>query len=132
MKRVPTRYTLFSTYLNSGPVPEGYGWTASYWSAQAKRPKYNKHALPAAIREWFAGTIEEELTAMPSSLSGTCYLGLDVSGSMGCPVQNESLVRCIDVVGLIYTARRFRCASLLLSFRSLSGIMALVSDRRKP
>ena len=103
MKQVPTLYTLFSTYLNSGPVPEGYGWTASYWSVEARRPKYHDHALPAAIRQGFAATIEEEITTMPSPISGICYLGLDVSGSMGYPIENKSLVRCIDVASLTYT-----------------------------
>ena len=61
MRHIPTLYKLFSDYLNCGPVPQGYGWTASYWIAQAKRPEYRNRMLPPPLRELMAEKVEEEI-----------------------------------------------------------------------
>jgi 60 kDa SS-A/Ro ribonucleoprotein len=111
-------YQILATFLNTGPMPQGYGWNASYWSArQSENDKKGGDAasLPKEIRNALELAMEEAIKNVPT-IPGAVFVCPDTSGSTGTSITGEryayggrnqppaSKVRVVDVAGLITAA----------------------------
>lgn len=110
-------YQLLVAYLNTGPTPQGFGWTTNYWqswerSDDGKGKEADKITAPKVARYALEAALEEAVKNVPA-IEGQVFVCPDTSGSMGYPVTGErghygqppkTKVRCVDVAGLITAA----------------------------
>jgi len=110
-------YQLLAAYLNTGPQPQGFGWSATFWTRNTAQTR--EQQVPQEIRIALQEAMEVAVENVPS-LPGKTYICIDTSGSMGYPVTGDrgsatTKVRCVDVAGLVASAflRTNKLAELL-------------------
>jgi len=107
-------YQLLVAYLNTGPSPKGFGWTANYWqNAEADKGKdADRITVPKEVRYALEAALELAVKNVPT-IDGKVFVCPDTSGSMGYPVTGDrgyygkppsTKVRCVDVAGLMTAA----------------------------